>query len=453
MNALIFVIPIYAALFFLYGIRNPKRFLLLTGIISLPFRTDYLISGGADHEGWSNGVVVALSDVSFILLFGYLIVAMRGFRRASLKIVVPSIFFIAACVLSTINSSAGPLTFYQVFMFSKIFFLYYIVAVNAIESEQDLKYVVLFLTISLLFQGALGCAQFATGYELDVFSTGQKVGGVFGRVQDWGTLRRVFGTQLGRPNSYASFLAPLLLFNAALLLGVKQHVKLRWAACMLGFLGLLFSFSRGGWLSFLGGAVVFAVYLLKTRVKLPKVAYFAVVAGLIGLVFFLPLLKTRLTADDHNAAGSRIPLLELAVNMIKENPLIGVGANTFANVIKRYVTADLRGKYLYQVHNQYLLVFAETGVVGLFCFLWLLCAIFKLGLMCIRRKDNNFVHYIGLGGIVGFISSLLHMNVDLYTSRLQIGSLYLICAILTAGLRLPRAVEKEEAVEETEVLV
>jgi O-antigen ligase len=454
MKALIFVIPIYAALFFLYGIRNPKRFLLLTGIISLPLRTDFMFSGVSDHEGWSNGVVVALSDVSFILLFGYLIMTMRGFRRASSTIIVPSIFFIMACVLSTINSVAGILTLYQVVMFSKILLLYYIVAVNAIETEEDLKYVVMFLTISLMFQGALGCAQFATGYELDVFSTGQKVGGLFSRVKDWGTLRRVFGTQLGRPNSYASFLVPLLLFNSAILLGVKQNTKLRWTACVLGFLGLLFSFSRGGWLSCFGGAIAFVVYLVKTRVKLPKVAYFAAVAGLIGLIIFLPLLKTRLTADDNNAAGSRIPLLKLATNMIREYPLIGVGANTFANVIRRHVTADLRGLFLYQVHNQYLLVFAETGVVGLLCFLWLLYSIFKIGLMCIRRKDNNLVHYIGLGGIIGYISSLLHMHVDLYTSRLQIGSLYLICAIFTAGLRLPRIVEEKEGpVEEVEVLV
>ena len=53
MKALIFVIPIYGALFFLYGTKNPKRFLLLTGIIALPLRTDFMLSGESDHEGWA----------------------------------------------------------------------------------------------------------------------------------------------------------------------------------------------------------------------------------------------------------------------------------------------------------------------------------------------------------------------------------------------------------------
>ena len=454
MQALIFIIPLYVALYLLYGAKNPKRFLLLTGILTLPFRTDFLISGAADdHEGWSNGVVIALSDISFILLFGYLIVNMRGFRRASSTIVVPAIFFILACILSLINSTAGPLTFLQVVMLCKLLLLYYIVPVNTIENEEDMKYVVMFLTISLLFQGALGCVQFATGYELDIFSTGKKVGGLLGRVPDWGTLRRVFGTQLDRPNSYASFLVPLLLFNTAFLLGVKRDARLRLVASVFGFLGLLFSFSRGGWLSFIGGSIAFVVYLIKTGVKLPKVARFAAVAGLIGLIFFIPLLKTRLTADDNNAAGSRLPLVKLATNMIQEYPIFGVGANTFANVIRRHTTADLRGEFLYLVHNQYLLVLAETGAVGLLCYLWFLYAVFKMGVMCIRRKDNNFVHYVGLGGLFGFVSILLHMNVDIFTSRLQIGSLYLVCALFTAGLRLPRVVEEEDPVEEIEVPV
>jgi len=436
MKALLFVIPAYVVLFFFYGLKNPKRFLLLTGIVSLPFRTDYLLSGVDDHEGWSSGIILALSDLSFILLFCYIIFNMRGFRRASSTIVVPSIFFILACILSTFNSTAGTFTFYQVAMLSKILFLYYIVAVNVIYSEEDLNCVLLFLTISLFLQGAIGCIQFATGWELDMFSTGKKAGGLFSQVPLWGSFRRVFGTQYGRPNSYASYLFPLLLLNLALVFGVKRNTKLRNVTCALGFLGLLFSFSRGGWLSFFVGVVALLIFFKAKRIRMPRIVYAALLIGLVLVIAFLPLLKERVTRDDAQAATSRLPLFKLAMNMIKEYPIMGVGGNTFANVIKQYTTADLRGEYLYQVHNEYMLILAETGVIGLSCFLWLIYCIFKIGLQCVRHQHNRLIQFTGIGGVVGCIALLVHMQVDLYTSRVQWGSIYLMCAVFTAGGRL-----------------
>ena len=73
MEALKLVVPIYLLIFILGGFRNIKMFLLLTGIVTMPFRTTYTILDVGPYIGWTNGINISLSDVSFICLFAYLV--------------------------------------------------------------------------------------------------------------------------------------------------------------------------------------------------------------------------------------------------------------------------------------------------------------------------------------------------------------------------------------------
>ena len=436
MAALKFVIPIYIVLFIFYGIKNIKKFLLLTGIVTLPFRTDYTLFGSGQHAGWTGGIILTLSDISFILLFVYLIIARKDMQKAQGKLTVPMIFFILSCILSIINSTAGMLTVFQVFMVAKLFFLCYFVLVNVIETREDLYSVVLFLTISLLFQGSLACLQFVTGYEFDMFSTGTS-GGLLAPVAYWGTLRRVFGTLCKNPNPFAAYITPLLLLNTALLLGLKQHRNIRFLGSIVGSLALLFSFSRGGWLGFSFSLLILMLMIVKRQIQPPRLLYYMFFLGLIVIILFFPLIHKRIIADEYrNSAVSRLPLLKLATNMIVDHPFIGVGANTFAGVVNKYTSLDIQDAYLAQVHNQYLLLFAETGILGLCSFLWLLIVMFRSAAQCLGRKTDSLVHYIGVGGILGLAASVAHMTVDMFNSKPLIGSLFILAAIFSAGNRL-----------------
>ena len=53
MDALKLIIPIYLALLIFYGLKDIKKFLLLTGIVTMPLRTSYTLIGGEPHVGWS----------------------------------------------------------------------------------------------------------------------------------------------------------------------------------------------------------------------------------------------------------------------------------------------------------------------------------------------------------------------------------------------------------------
>ena len=131
--------------------------------------------------------------------------------------------------------------------------------------------------------------------------------------------------------------------------------------------------------------------------------------------------------------------------MIKDHPIVGVGANTFSNMMKYYVSEDLWDAWLDQVHNQYLLVFAETGLLGLLSFLWLIMSMFRESMQCVKQHGNRLIFYAGIGILFGFLASAIHMMVDIFNSPILLGSLFVLCGICTAAnnLGMEKALEQE----------
>lgn len=438
MDALKIIIPIYFILFVFYGLKDIKRFLLLTAIVTMPLRTSYTLFGGGAHVGWSSGIMISISDVSLLLLFLYLVLIKKDdkFNTPS-RIIIPTLFFILACVISVLNSTAGMSTFYQVFMVFQIAFLYYFVLVNGIETEKELRYVVLFLTISLFIQGAHGTLQFFTGEELEFFKTGHHISEFdHYSVGETTGFRRIYGS-VGKPNGFAAYLVPLIILNLSLLMGFNHFNKVRLLAVVFGIMSLLLSFSRGGLISF--GVAFFILLLLINKdriIKFKNVKMVLLIVIIIAIPFFSAL-TTRLSGFGDNAAMSRIPLMKVALNMILEHPIIGVGANTFRNVIRSYTNSpELQGIYLHEVHNLYLLVFAESGVVGIIAFLWLLFSFFKEASPCTKQKQNSYIYQLGLGIQLGFVAAAIHMMVDIYNSYLLLSNLFVLASVLTASKKV-----------------
>jgi putative inorganic carbon (HCO3(-)) transporter len=159
-----------------------------------------------------------------------------------------------------------------------------------------------------------------------------------------------------------------------------------------------------------------------------------IIVVILALILFLPLqdvISPRLFGDDSGAAQSRIPLMGLAFRMIQDNPVLGVGANNFAIMIERYATSEFSSDWLYTVHNQYLLVWAETGTVGLVALLWLLLAILRRGWLGWKLNDR-FLSPLALGFTAALLGHMAHMFVDFFNQRPQVQLLWLIAGLITA---------------------
>lgn len=434
MEALKVIVPIYFVVFVLGGFRNIKMFLLLTGIVSLPFRTTYTLIDVGPYIGWTNGINIALSDVSFICLYIYLLITRTRFEGISKRLVVALALFVTSVFLSLVNTTWARVSLFEAMMVVQVFFLYYVVMTAAIETPKELRLVILMLMLSLIVQGAFGTVQYLTGREFDVFKTGTPVT----EETPEGLVTRALGT-VGKPNGLAMYVTPLILLVTAILMRSRGfYRKLGIVAVSAGGLALLFSFSRGGWLAF---AVAFMVLLfgfvrggyVSTRGAI--LAFLA--AGVVAIIFF-PLIQARLISPEGSeAALDRVYLIKIAWNMIKESPILGIGANTFMSVVNTYTRGpELSDVYLHMVHNQYLLVFAETGIVGILAFLWLLIACFKESWACAKSGTGEFSQMIGLSVTAAFIGMLTHMMVDMFASPMCLSLLFVFCSLCSASMKV-----------------
>jgi O-antigen ligase len=89
------------------------------------------------------------------------------------------------------------------------------------------------------------------------------------------------------------------------------------------------------------------------------------------------------------------------------------------------------GEFLFVVHNKYLLVWAETGIVGLLAFLGFLFATVHRGWQGWRFRDR-LLSPLALGLTVAIAGQMVHMFFDVFHSRPQVQTLWLAAALVFA---------------------
>lgn len=173
------------------------------------------------------------------------------------------------------------------------------------------------------------------------------------------------------PNFYALWSAPLL----ALLIpdvvqrakGIGLRAKLPILGWLIGVVGLLFSFSRAGWL---GLALAIFVYALAAGDKKIRRTIFATVIVMVIVIVCIPNLRWRFTLPFYGekSAVSRLSLWDTGVKAIKEAPITGLGLTGFANNWERLNTDPNLDTHNFP-HNIFFNFWVETGLLGLISFM------------------------------------------------------------------------------------
>ena len=189
------------------------------------------------------------------------------------------------------------------------------------------------------------------------------------------------GGPISDPNDFAYVMACVLPFAAHLLTTARSRRWL-WAVCFVILCAaVLATLSRGA----LVGLAALAVWGTATRripiagVLLGIVALMSVIA--VAFALWAPQLHDRLAGKgkvaDANVA-SRQALWSGALRMAGDRPLLGVGPGRFGAEAPMYVRnspLDIKNPV---VHNSYLHVLAELGVLGLAAFLAFLIGTWRL---------------------------------------------------------------------------
>jgi putative inorganic carbon (HCO3(-)) transporter len=222
-------------------------------------------------------------------------------------------------------------------------------------------------------------------------------------VQDRATL--IFGNREANPNDVAiSLLLPFALVLGGMLSaqGMLRKVLLG-CALVLNATAVYLTMSRGALVAL---AVTLVVFLFNAgalrRMVLP-------VLVIVLPVFLLPsMFFNRLAEAPEGRGTGRLDIFIAGKEIVKHNPVIGVGLANFPVVYEQYsgYAPIFRGYHL-DPHNMFLQVWAETGVIGFALFLAALVMQLRRsreGALLRRNYMGVAVHAACLGMLVAGLS-------------------------------------------------
>lgn len=366
----------------------------------------------------SNAVVE--SSVGFVflclvfkfILKSYNLEAIRSFFRQ--RINLAALVFFLCLGFSLSNSANLTLSFKAwILKWAEVIFLFY--CVQIFIKQRHLKILLWAIFFSSLLIGIDGVYQKLTGFD---FLRGAKIT----EGKDFFGISATFGHY----NTYAGFLVPILFINLGFLLSLKKPklavVTVIFLILIIG--NLLFTYSRGGWVSFLFVGLIVTLIFYRKHKNLLVFTLLIFVAE----ILFLPSLRERLFfIIEQGGDADRLAIWQVAFSMFKESPIVGKGIGTFMDIFQQYKHTE---RPLY-AHNCYLQILAETGLLGLISFLWFLGEILIRGWRKISRSFD--LAFAGL--YFGLLAFLVHSFFDTQLFSLKLSTLFwLIAALVTINI-------------------
>ncbi len=258
---------------------------------------------------------------------------------------------------------------------------------------------------------------------------------------------RPYGT-FPHPNVFGAFLVAVSIITIYLLLVSRETWK-KWLLSLILFgqiFGLSLSYSRvaiASWIiAFLVWLAVFNMKQIKKKFQLTaeekqgmrKVIILVFVSGIICLALFYPLYLERAGivsygTTNQQAISERGLYQKIALQMIVRKPLTGVGFQNFVLSMDQYSPWVLKPGEHQPVHNIYLLVAAETGILGFAVFILFLGFIANT----VWRKGLNKIS----ATLFTILSAFLFIGFfDHYLLTIQQGRLlfFLVAGLLVASV-------------------
>jgi putative inorganic carbon (HCO3(-)) transporter len=309
-----------------------------------------------------------------------------------------------------------------------------------VRDKGDLDWVIRGLMAGLLFEAIVGVYQGVTGRPLGLGFLTETA--AVGRQQlSVGLVNRVQGT-IGHPNAYAMYLITVIPFALAYLFSAARPSSKALVSIPLGFgcLALLYTLSRTGWANLLlVFGIVLGLAVLRKRISLGAAVLIVGTAVLIllGLILFGPdMILSRLTSSDQGSAYSRVIQARTALAIIQSHPLWGVGLNNYSLFsFGRDLGTFAVWRVTPIVHNVFLLIGAETGLLGLIAFLVFLVALLAQAWQIINRAPDDTVWVAGVGVLAAIVALAVHSMVDYaLLGSLQVVTQFWLLAGLCAAL-------------------
>lgn len=338
-------------------------------------------------------VVMRIDDILLLVVFFTWLAKMAInkqlglLKRTSLN--RPIVAYILVCILSTgIGIAFGrvsPLkSFFYLLKYVEYFMLYFLVT-NNLRDKKQIKAFVAVLLITCVLTSSYG-----------LLTMGKNGGRATAPFE---------GSGGGEPNTLGGYLVFLFAIVSGLSLCSSSPVWQYGGTALAGFifLTLLHTLSRGSYLAFI---FMFVALVLLTRKK--KLLLLAIlILGIFILPHLVPAkvtnrvketfvpgkvykpLGTHVVLDE--SASARVESWKSVLNRWKKRPILGYGVSGLGIV-----------------DSQYPLILGETGIIGLWIFIWLMTLVFRTSLKFYRTAQDDWERGLTLGFLAGFIGLLIH---------------------------------------------
>lgn len=148
---------------------------------------------------------------------------------------------------------------------------------------------------------------------------------------------------------------------------------------------------------------------------------------ILGAWFGLDQLASRLEGTVVSRE-ERVYVYESGLNMLKDAPIVGIGAGAFNSLIDQYKTNEIFFDFRH-AHNDFLQIAIEYGIIGLILFGLIVIHCFRMALVAQRARHTAVLKGAAFAAMMGIISLMIHSSVDF---NLQIPANALLFTLLCA---------------------
>lgn len=335
---------------------------------------------------------------------------------ADRRFILSSTIFIAYTFCSIIWAPDQLLAWQHAIWFMEAFLLFFML--NAQPISYLLSPIIYSFIAGSAIQSILGIWQFlsqstfaSTALGLSMHRAAEAGTSIISTILD-GRWLRAYGS-FPHPNMLGGYLVIAIIITDIIFHKHAQTKSYRLSTIGYQFISLLqltalfFTFSRSAWLAaaiwMIGSSIKYHV-ACTTKYLLSFIIY-RLSLIIILTTIFSPLVFTRFsysTTNETRSLGERAVGYNESLRIIKQHPLLGVGAGNYTAVLNKQ-NPSLPGYFYQPVHNVPLLFLSELGIIGL---ILLSLAIYFLISYLLSQKTTliaQSVPYIGLISLLPLI--------------------------------------------------
>lgn len=383
------VMGVGAVIIFVISFAN-IQFGLYILIFSMLLSPEFLMGQtGAGTLG--RGVTLRLEDFLLVVIGISWLAKNAVFKEIGLFLKTPLnrpiLFYVLASIVSTglailVGRVEAKTGFFYVLKYIEYYIVYFMM-VNQAENQEQVKRFVFCLLLTCFIASIIGMSQIPQG----------------------GRVSAPFEGEEGEPNTFGGYLMFMAVITGGLLMNLKDKKAFRLLILLIIFIipPFLFTQSRASYLGML--AAVFALALMSERRVIVTGLLF--VSLIISPLFLPSAVRERIlfTFTQPEEAG-QIEVGDVRLDTSLSARLVGY-QEAVRDWLKRPVLGYGVTGYKF-VDAQFPRVLAETGIIGLMAFIFLLYTIFKITRDNLKELKTPYARGLTMGFLAGYIGLLFH---------------------------------------------